>query len=149
MDGLTTRARSGVWFRVAPRSLFKRSGDVSLSAAFGREYVVDVPGHGPEAGLAVTRALAPDVQELLVRYGDADRLDLTFTSAGVLARCAELRAVLSEAGHHDSEEGRRFVAALFRCLHVVHEVFEQLDPAYKLDATKAAVLRRVGLAAPA
>lgn len=141
------QARGGAWFRIAPKGFFRRRSEVSLSAAFDREYVIDTVDHDPDAALFVTRLVAPDVQELLLRYGKLDQLDLTFTGSGLLVRSTAFRSVLSENGHHDTREGQVFVQALFRAVHVVHEMFEQADPAYKLDsATKAPLLQRAGLA---
>ncbi len=140
------QARGGAPFRVGPKGFFRRRGDVSLSAAFDREYVIDTVKSDPNADLFITRVLAPDVQELILRYGAHQRVDLTFTGHGVLVRSQELGTVLGKDGHHHSVEGAVLVHALFRHLHVVHEVFEQIEPAYKLDRqTKAAVLTAAGL----
>ena len=132
-------------FRVSRDWLFGKT-DVSLSAAFDREYEVSVGAGGPEAALFVTRVLAPDVQELVLRYDAVEPISLTLTPAGVLARAGSFAAPLTEDGYHDSFEGRRFALGLFRCAHLVHEMFEQLNPAYKSDSeAKMAVLQRIGL----
>lgn len=140
------QARGGAPFRVGPKGFFRRRGDVSLSAAFDREYVVETTESDPHAALFVTRVLAPDVQELILRYGAHQRIDLTFTGHGVLVRSDQLGAVLDKDGHHDTADGAVFVDALFRFLHIVHEVFEQIEPSYKLDReAKNAVLHEAGL----
>jgi hypothetical protein len=133
-------------FRVSRDRLFGKT-DVSLSAAFDRAYEVSIATAGPEASLFVTRVLAPDVQELILRYDAIEPVSLVVTAAGVLARAGSFAAALEEDGYHDSVEGHRFAMGLFRNAHLVHEMFEQLDPSYKAEReSKAAVLRQVGLA---
>ena len=133
-------------FKVARDGLFSRT-DVSLSAAFDREYAVSVGSSGPEASMFITRALAPDVQELILRYGAVEPVHLIVNRAGVLVRSDAFESALEEDGHHDSFEGRRFAHGLMRSVHLLHEIYEQLDPAYKTEgAAKAALLRQVGLA---
>jgi hypothetical protein len=139
------RSKVVTGFRVSRDRLFGKT-DVSLSAAFDREYEVSVPSVSPEASLFVTRVLAPDVQELILRYDAIEPVSLVVTQAGVLARAGSFSAALKEDGYHDSLEGRRFALGLFRNAHLVHEMFEQLDPSYKAEReSKAAVLRQVGL----
>lgn len=124
-------------------------GDLGLSAAFDRAWTVEPLGGVPVSRLDVTRVLAPDVQELVMRYGAGTDLVLTVSPAGFLLRSSQLRAVELNGGW-DTAEGQAVLGAVLRCLHLVHEMLEQLDPAYKLDrSTRQAVLGRLGLSAPA
>lgn len=139
------RARGLQPFRLARRGLLSR-GDMSLSGPFDRELAVHLWHETDAARLFVTRVLAPDVQELLLRYCGQQEIDLRFTAQGVLVIAPAFKNVLTEKGHHDAREGSAFVQTLFRSLHLVHEMFEQVDPAYKLErAEQNAILQQAGL----
>lgn len=135
------QARGGSWFRVVNRGLGERS-DVGLSGPFDRVFAVQTTGD-PAAALFVTQVLAPDVQELLLRGGP---VDLVFSGYGVLVRLPASYAALAKDGRYDTHAGMVLVAGVHRLLHVVHEIYEQLDPARKLERSeKQAALAHLGL----
>lgn len=144
---LTTalRAQGVHHFEVSRKDLLS-GGDVSLASSFDLANAVKLRGQkSEEARLFVARALAPDVQELMRTYVWSLDLDLRFSPRGVFFRApAAWKALGDGFRHRRSAEG--FVTALMRSLHLVHEIFEQIDPAYKLDrATQTEVHRRAGL----
>lgn len=140
------RERVSHWFFIAKRG----DRDVSLSSAFDDEFRVDTIDDDDEAALFVTRVLAPDVQELILRYEVDKRHGIRFTTEGVflffpgtaVAKKA-LKNMMSRGSKHDVITPDQWLS---QSLHLVHEMFEQINPAYKLDrAEKANLLESVGL----
>ena len=104
-------------------------GDVSLSAAFSRQYSVHLAQDDLPHRLFATKIFTPDVQELLLSNGTTFDLAVAVAAEGVLItgsmgleECAVARPLPST----------RVAKPVLLSALVAQEVLEQLSPAYKM-----------------